>query len=77
MQNKFEQVLIKENHFLNSLNSNAFGTANSFNFSKSSSQTKNVFIKDNLSYNSKTVPDDEDVRKNISHQINFVSCLLN
>lgn len=71
MQNKFEQVLIKENQFLNSLNFNAFGTANSLGLSKNSN-TKNVF-KDNMSYNLKPVQDDEDVRKNISQQINLVS----
>lgn len=70
MQNKFEQVLIKENQFLNSLNFNSFGTANSLNSSKN--KIKNVF-KENMSYNLKPIPDDEEVRNNISEQINLVS----
>jgi len=69
MQNKFEQILIKENQFLNSLNFNSFGTTNSLNYTKSI--PKNVF-NENMSYNVKPIPDDEDVRKNISEQINFV-----
>jgi len=71
MQNKFEQVLIKENQFLNSLNLNTFGTANSLNLPRNN--IKNVF-KENMGKNLKPIPDDdEDVRNNISQQINFVS----
>lgn len=74
MQNKFEQVLIKENQFLNSLNFNTFGTANSLSLSRNN--VKNVF-KENMGYNLKTVPDDdEEVRNNISQQINIVSCFF-
>ena len=85
MQNKFEQILIKENQFLNSLNFNTFGTANSLNMNYTNNNSKNnsnnnkyqqqtnVFM-ENMNYLPKQalVPDDEDVRKNISEQINFV-----
>jgi transcriptional regulator of met regulon len=70
MQNKIEQVFIKENQFLNSLNYNTFGSSNSLNLSRNLNN-KNVF-KDNMSYNMKPLPDDDDVRKNISQQINLV-----
>lgn len=72
MQNKFEQVLIKENQFLNSLNFNTYGNNNSLNLSRNI--TKNI-TKDNMSYGMKPIPDDEHVRKNISEQINIVKYL--
>jgi len=74
MQNKIEQVLIKENQFLNSLNYNTFGSSNSLNLSRNLIN-KNVF-KDNMSYNMKPLTDDDDVRKNISQQINLVGIYI-
>jgi len=73
MQIKFEQILIKESQFLNSLNQNSYGTTNSLNYSKN--LPKNVFI-ENMNYNLKPIPDDEDVRKNISEQINYVKFIF-
>ncbi len=75
MQNKFDQILIKENQFLNSLNFNSFeSTSNSLNYTKS--MPKNVFNDNLSSFNVNPIPDDEDVRKNISEQINFVKIFL-
>lgn len=72
MQNKFELILIKENQFLNTLNSNSYGKINPGRDKNS----KNIFIDNMNSYNPKTIQDDEDVRKNISEKIKFVSLII-
>lgn len=73
MQNKFEQILLKENQFLNTLNSKAFNSPNIMsNNNMNNNYPKNVFM-ENMNYQPKMIPDDEDVRKNISAQINFVN----
>ena len=84
MQNKFEQVLIRENQFLNNLNYNSLnnlssatgnymGLSNS-QFYPSQNNTKinfNSTHKSNASFNPVKLDDDQ-IRKNINEQLDYV-----
>ncbi len=67
MQNKIEEILVKENAFIQNLNSNS----NSFSSNaRSNAKSNNGY--DSYTYIPKQIPDDEQVRRNINDQINFV-----
>jgi len=73
MQNKFEQTLIKENQFLNSLNFNSFGAIGSNNFLNSTKAKSKIILSEGPNKNANSnIADDEAVRRNISEHINYV-----
>ena len=76
LQNKIEEVLLKENVFTNKINyklensNNIFQALNSVstnNILNRVQTTSNPYV-----YVPKQIPDDEDVRRNINEQINFI-----
>jgi Cu/Ag efflux pump CusA len=76
LQNKIEDVLLKENVFTHKLNNRVDNSHNNFNALNSLSnnnvvnrvpKTSNPYV-----YVPKEIPDDEDVRRNINEQINFI-----
>lgn len=76
LQNKIEEVLLKENVFTNKINYKLENSNNIFQALNSVS-TNNILnrvqTKSNpYVYVPKQIPDDEDVRRNINEQINFI-----
>jgi hypothetical protein len=86
LKRKIEDILLKENHFIQTLNSNNIGTGyqNAYNGDMSYKLLDNINNYSNLSnmknpysssYIPREIPDDEDVRRNINEQINYVRYL--
>jgi hypothetical protein len=71
LQNKIEEILLKENIFIQSLNSNNLNNNNN-NSSYSSNNRVTTGGSDPYVYIPKEIPDDEEVRRNINEQINYV-----